>query len=254
MKFPIRLRLTVCLSALIMIAGSAHLGAQTIAMKTQYIYLINDSSADLSIMVTRTINSMNMTNFATDSAYADSYFCFGMGCYPSTQDISPYEPIPGCSVDQTFMAYYKIKDSIAINDTSSVTYCFKEENNPGVEKCFTFLIGYNSPSSLHEDTVVFGSGCPVASVGSDLFNVPSISIYPNPAREWITVDYTLVEKTENAWFVLRNMLGAVSLKMKLHGSSGKIKIPAGDFNPGIYFYSLMADDITYSTNKLIIDN
>ena len=254
MNIPIRIHVIAGLSALILLVGSTHLRAQTIAMKTQYIYLINDSSAELNIMVTRTINSMNMTNFGTDSAYADSYFCFGMGCYPSTQDVSPYEPIPGCSVDQTFMAYYKIKDSIAINDTSSVTYCFKEENNPGVEKCFTFLIGYNSPSSLYEDTVVFGSGCPVTSVGRDLLSEPSITVYPNPAREWLTVDYTLAEKTENAWFVLRNMLGAVSLKMKLHGSSGKIKIPAGDFNPGIYFYSLMADDISHTTNKLIIDN
>ena len=152
------------------------------------------------------------------------------------------------------MAYYKIKDSIAINDTSSITYCFKEENNPGVEKCVTFLIGINSPSSLHQDTIVFGSGCPVVSMGKDIFHEPSISIYPNPARDWITVEYSIIEKSENTWFILRNMLGGTALKMKLYGTSGKIKIPAGDLNPGVYFYSLMVDDIATSTNKLIIDN
>ena len=254
MNTSTRFGLAVFISALVMIGSNFNLGAQTIAQKIQYVYLINDSSAELNIKATRTINSMDMTYFGTDSAHADSYFCFGMGCFGSTQDESPYEAIPGCSADQTFMAYYKIKDSVAINDTSDITYCFKEQNNPSVEKCITFLIGINSPSSLHQDTVVFGSGCPVASIENGVLNVPTILVYPNPAREWITVDYALAKKSDNAWFILRNMLGAVSLKMKLHGTSGKIKIPAADFNPGIYFYSMMADDVTYSTNKLIVEN
>ena len=106
MNTSTRFGLAVFISALVMIGSNFNLGAQTIAQKIQYVYLINDSSAELNIKATRTINSMDMTYFGTDSAHADSYFCFGMGCFGSTQDESPYEAIPGCSADQTFMAYF----------------------------------------------------------------------------------------------------------------------------------------------------
>ena len=80
-----------------------------------------------------------------------------------------------------------------------------------------------------------------------------VTIYPNPAREWITVEYSL-DNSNDAWFVLRNMLGATALKINLSGTKGKIKIPAVDFNPGVYFYSLIVDNVVASTNKLVIDN
>jgi hypothetical protein len=232
--------------------GVGTLNAQ-IAMKTHYVYVINNSTAEINVMVERTINSMN---WGPDSSYAESYFCFGPECYAPVTNESPYEPIAFCSSDQTFIAYYKMKDSIAINDTSSITYCFKEQSNPGVEQCVTFLTSLNSPSSVHEDTIVFSSafGCPPVFVADINNNDPSISIYPNPAREWITVKYSLKDNSNDAWFVLRNMLGATALKINLSGTSGIIKMPAADLNPGIYFYSLIVDNVVASTNKLVIDN
>ena len=66
--------------------------------------------------------------------------------------------------------------------------------------------------------------------------------------------YSLKDKSNDAWFVLRNMLGATALKINLSGTSGIIKMPAADLNPGIYFYSLIVDNVVASTNKLVIDN
>ena len=287
--------------------------------------VVNNSNSDISMQVERIINHM-------DSSCTVSSFCFGAACYPPSTSLSPgLDVIAACSYDHTFKGEYKITDSTGCyNDTSSITYCFKDVNDPLNEQCLTFYLSGNSPEYVY-DTLIFGSGgCQLVATGTGgvtsapgvcdgtasvlasggtwvyaylwddpssqtnsiasnlcagTYNVTvtdttgsttsvsvvvdegvvilveeatvnenSIQIYPNPARNWINLEYTIKGKSNDAWFVLRNMLGAIKIKMKLYGSSGKIKIPSRDHNQGIYFYSLIVDDKISETKKLIIDN
>ena len=226
------------------------LKAQTASIiKIGHVVVKNDGNTDINMQVERTINSI-------DSAFGESYFCFGLNCFPPSTSISPgTDVIPACDIDQSFTGDYKIKDSSIFNDTSSVTYCFYDVTDPTNAQCITLLFSGNSPENTYlSDTLVFGSGCIAMSNGGGLFSGTSVNVFPNPASNWINVSYSLGNKDKDAWFVLRNMLGATKVKMKLHGSSGKIKIPASDLNQGVYFYSLLVDDNVYETKKLIVDN
>lgn len=229
--------------------GINNLSAQTANIfREAKVIVHNDGNDNINVKVVRTINYI-------DTAYGVSSFCFGAACFPpSTDSSSGGDVIMACSIDNTFKGEYKITDSSIFNDTCSVTYCFKDVDDPGNEQCLTFLLSGNSPASeYHEDTILFGSGCPVVSI--DEFQLEStVKVYPNPASDWINIAYSLTKKDRGAWFVLRNMLGATKIKMELYGSSGKVKIPATDLNQGVYFYSLIVDDKISATKKLIIDN
>ena len=235
--------------AVFFIASNVTLNAQTASIiKIGHVVIKNDGSEDMFMKVERTINYI-------DPTYGESYFCFGLNCFPPTTDESPgTDVIATCAYDASFTGDYKIKDSSIFNDTSSVTYCFYDVDDPINSQCVTLLLSGNSPEhTYYPDTLVFGSGCIPVNI-EELELGSTINVYPNPAIDWINISYVLTEQDRGARFVLRNMLGATKLNMELYGSSGKIKIPSGDLSKGVYFYSLIVDDNISETKKLIIDN
>lgn len=72
-----------------------------------------------------------------------------------------------------------------------------------------------------------------------------VKIYPNPFENRLIVN---VEGYENVKFSLQNILGQKLISQNI---SGKTEIPVADFESGVYFYTVIADNKIVSSGKLL---
>ena len=76
--------------------------------------------------------------------------------------------------------------------------------------------------------------------------------YPNPAKSQTSFNYQLPANTSNASIKIHNLLGAVVKEVQLNGQSGKINVNVSDLNDGVYFYSVVVNNVTLETKRLIV--
>lgn len=75
--------------------------------------------------------------------------------------------------------------------------------------------------------------------------------YPNPANNFVSIDYNL-ENNTGAHLAIFNLLGSKVKEVPLNNTFGTLKINTSDFVEGIYFYSLLINNEASQTHKLII--
>ncbi len=76
--------------------------------------------------------------------------------------------------------------------------------------------------------------------------------YPNPAKSQTSFNYQLPANTTNASIKIHNLLGSVVKEVQLTGQSGKVSVNVNDLNDGVYFYSVVVNNETYETKRLIV--
>ena len=77
----------------------------------------------------------------------------------------------------------------------------------------------------------------------------SISVYPNPASNQITIATTQVEN--NTWFTLSDITGKVVEKVKVESASQIIN--TSNKSAGLYFYQFLNDNRILYTGKIVIN-
>jgi hypothetical protein len=77
--------------------------------------------------------------------------------------------------------------------------------------------------------------------------------YPNPADEFIEINYSIPSHITNLKIVIRNILGNTVTSHVLNPENERgIKISTSNLIPGIYFHTLYLDNKALVTRKLII--
>lgn len=81
----------------------------------------------------------------------------------------------------------------------------------------------------------------------------SLSAYPNPAVNNVKVSYSIPANYSNAEISIRNMVGKTvkTIPAKI-GVKSVANINTAELPNGVYFYSIIADDTTISTKKLVV--
>ena len=79
----------------------------------------------------------------------------------------------------------------------------------------------------------------------------SVIVKPNPATTWISVDYVLPNKAENANLIITNMLGVKTKAVELNGNHGQRVLDCRDMANGVYLYTVSCGQLQ-QTGKLII--
>lgn len=111
------------------------------------------------------------------------------------------------------------------------------------------LLEYNEPILLPNE--MFKSSkiernCKIA-------NNSQLNIYPNPASQWVTVEYNLqVIGSTNAVLEIVDATGRVVKTMKLSGNKNTIIVDLATLKKGIYFCNLVSDKHTTNSKKLSI--
>ena len=164
-----------------------------------------------------------------------SQFCWGL-CYPpDTEDSPQYHLLQAneSSEDELFSGHYLPNGNIG---TSYVKYTFYNMDNIG--QSVSVIAKYMAtPSGIAEESMKGGK----------------ISIlYPNPAAQYVNIDYTLTDKVNSAEVKVFNLLGAEVRGEMLERNGNRLTMDISNLENGIYFYSILINNDVYQTRKLVV--
>ncbi len=161
-------------------------------------------------------------------------FCWGGLCYPPFVDTSSN----AATIESQAMAYEFSgdHDPNGFTGTTKVKYTFYNTENP--DDYVAVIVNFDAVGS--------------SSVSTFQEQLALSKAYPNPANNFVSVDYDIKGIKENSHIAFYNLLGSKVKEIELTESSGTLTINTSDFIEGIYFYSLMIGNEASQTQKLII--
>ncbi|MCG8476627.1 MAG: hypothetical protein MI784_14260 [Cytophagales bacterium] len=78
--------------------------------------------------------------------------------------------------------------------------------------------------------------------------------HPNPIKDRASIGYFLAPEVKKATLTIVNGLGQLVMERKISNrGKGELAVHQKDFNPGVYYYSLFADDELIGTKKLLVE-
>jgi hypothetical protein len=197
---------------------------------TFHLVLTNNSADVDTVQLVRRLIDLSPT--------AAHNFCWG-SCYEPNLDsiFAPrayvrLEPGQTCG-EFDFTAYYLPNGFIG---TSMVEYTFYNKNDAS-ENLTVVALYVTSPDAIDENIIK---------------NTWMSDVYPNPATNFVTIDYKLPREVVNANAKIVNLLGSVVSEKEVSVQNSTMRMDVSDLNSGIYFYSLFVNGEVYSTKKLVI--
>ncbi|MBA4852160.1 T9SS type A sorting domain-containing protein [Emticicia sp. BO119] len=78
------------------------------------------------------------------------------------------------------------------------------------------------------------------------------NIYPNPANDFATIDYSITGNINDASMSFYNLLGNEVGSFELDKSDRKLKVQTTNWDSGVYLYQLVIDGKKVVTKKLLV--
>lgn len=163
-------------------------------------------------------------------------FCWGDECYDNVTDKLPISKRiePG----QTTEEFVSVLNTGLVTGFSTVRYQIYTRGNPSnvIEHELTYVV-----EDQQRTSTLFSSDDLILN-----------EVYPNPVKEYAFIDYQVNNPDTEAKIIVHNVLGSVVGDFILNPLEKELKIPAVDYNPGVYFYTLYVDGDGVITKKLVI--
>lgn len=118
------------------------------------------------------------------------------------------------------------------------------------------IFAFRSPfSGLGGQSEAKSVRTPAAPVQETRLNLPTLSVYPNPARGMVMVSLSQPPGPDYK-FRLSNIIGREvrTLPLRPDLASTGIAMNLSDLPAGMYFYSLLVNDKVVSTKRLVLQN
>lgn len=192
-----------------------------------HITVENTTNAPVDVKVRRRVQT---TNALTDSNAICWFVCYAtsVGETPAALTLAPNE-----RNGSDFSGHvYPDMDGVAYS--GAITYIFFNANDP---------MDTAAATVWYEVTPSFST--------FDQQAVP-FEVYPNPARENISLKYQIPVYVREAQFELCDLVGNVVKRVALQPSSFQDQVDLRGLQAGVYFYRLVLDDKTIHTRKLVI--
>ena len=159
-----------------------------------------------------------------------SAICWGGLCYPPNTSLSPLATTidPGVTVENDFSGHYYPQ---TIPGISTVAYTFFDEANPN-------------------DSVMVTVKYDGLTVGIGERGTASLSVYPNPASDYIRIDVQDDLAGQEILVKLLSSGGAVVRKATTSGSS--VTLNTEGLSEGIYMYQAFHAGVLVGTDKVVI--
>lgn len=78
------------------------------------------------------------------------------------------------------------------------------------------------------------------------------NIYPNPASEYVEVDYSMSAGLRDAKLIFYNVLGSQMAEYNLNRNDRKLRVNTSEMPTGLYFYQLALDGKKVATKKMLV--
>ncbi|UYZ63067.1 T9SS type A sorting domain-containing protein [Hymenobacter weizhouensis] len=109
--------------------------------------------------------------------------------------------------------------------------------------------------SVHAASVAAQTTAPAPTVAPKTNSLPTISLFPNPARGLVTI--TVGQKITGEYKLrLSNIIGREvrTVVLRPEAATNGITVNLSDLPAGMYFYSLVLNDKVMSTRRLVLQN
>ena len=80
----------------------------------------------------------------------------------------------------------------------------------------------------------------------------TLKLYPNPAMNYVIVEYSLTESSSCQYIKILDMSGRICYDIAIHEPKGYMIIPIKDLSNGIYIFQLCQNRLPVISKKLII--
>lgn len=205
---------------------------------TIHVFIANDDAVETHVYITNT--STNAIDVLVKKDIIDllpaaySTFCWGQ-CFAPHVIISPNSITIESNATNT-NGFYSDYSAMGEDGYSVVRFVFYDENNVN-DSNHVFIKYHSSPTSVNESL----------SIISEISNP-----FPNPANNLTSFNYVLAPNVKDAKIVIMNVTGQIVQEVKLQQGTSKVTVNLSQHSNGLYFYSLIANNTTVSTRKLII--
>ena len=191
------------------------------------VILHNNTSSDANIKVAR--NEILIMEGSVN------YFCWGVCYTPSIDTSGMFLTIPagGQSAEEDFSGHYEINGTTGV---SMIEYTFYDMDS---KTQMVKIVLKPDPN-----TVTIGEYAPI--------NVKFSDVYPNPATNFVSIDFDIPLEVNEASITIVNLFGSVVKEQKIDTRGNNMKLDIVDLKEGVYFYSLNINGEIYCTKKLII--
>ncbi|MCF8464429.1 MAG: T9SS type A sorting domain-containing protein [Flavobacteriales bacterium] len=233
----------ICLSSIILNASAQSLsvtdyeshvvGLPSDALLQTHGTVTNNSSAPIDVLV-------KFNSISSVPAGAGHYFCWAV-CYAEGSVYDGFQApanhsinIPSGGSVTNFYADYLPHNSVGV---ATFEYCFFDEYNTSDETCVQITF---DTQNVGVEEVFAASGSAISES------------YPNPATKEAKINYSLRSDWKTAEITLYSMLGAKVRKVALKEKQGVLKMDVSTLPAGMYFYTLMVDDKSISTKKMLV--
>lgn len=186
-----------------------------------------------------TANAMNIKVSRKEIHLIDGTFsqiCWAGLCYSPVVDTSVnYQLVAagGSSADEDFSGHYAPNGNIG---TSIVEFTFYNIDDPSINVSVVVKF-WASPEGIAEDAMKGGS---------------ISEIYPNPATNFVNLDFNLTPSVKQAKVRVINLLGSVVKEADIERGTNQMKLDISGLDNGVYFYSVIINGDTYKTKKLVV--
>ncbi len=184
--------------------------------------ITNATNFDIDVIVQKTVNNL--------APFHSSQFCFGTACYDSSASASG---VISFTHNATELLLADLNKN-GVTGYSCVTYRIYDTNNPNdfadVEICYDVT-----------------TGIPVIR-DANFISLPQ----PNPADRIAAVNYLVSGNYSDYRVSIFNILGNKVKEISLSARSGILFLPVSELTSGVYFYSLISNNKTISTNRLVV--
>jgi len=116
----------------------------------------------------------------------------------------------------------------------------------------SFDLVFVNSESLREFFVVEAKYAVTPSPSADFSHkdIKLGDIYPNPSNRVAQLDYTVLNPKAKAKITVTSFIGNPIAEYELDPTRNSLVIQVGDFQPGVYFYTLFVDNKNVVTKKL----
>jgi hypothetical protein len=191
-----------------------------------HLEVTNNSEGAIDVKVRRVVNYL-----VPGSVNA---FCWGGLCFSPETSVSPNFLTLEAGATTTFEDFSGDYQPVNTSGISSITYEF-----------------FNAADSSDFAGAIVFYATTVGVNENVLDQIELSNAYPNPANSFATFDYDL-KGIDNGRLIIYNLLGSVVKEVNIATSYGSVKVNTSDLEEGIYFYSLLIENESLKTHKLII--
>ena len=149
--------------------------------------------------------------------------------------IGPNEILANTLNTTDFSFHYNPNHQIG---SSLIRYVFFRDGSPDDSVCFNIKFRHLNDVGINEIN------------NNYLFS----NVYPNPASNFATFNYSFSANMNHANIVVADLLGKEILSIPLSNNEGKATINTKNIANGIYIYSLQLNGRNVNTKKLIINH